>query len=356
MPKKKTDAATTTTDEKPKKPRKTAAQKLRVSAEEAPPAPASIDPTQSEARYALKRKVRVFYDLQRLRLQISGRIEPKAEGSAIQLSEYDKFALRSRASELLDAEARALGDVQDHLKAIAFYRDILSDKSRYRGVGPTLAGVLLAEVDWANSGTPSQVWAFAGLKPLDAYRCKKCHGVLEAVEGDGTVAYRHTMKPVGKDACDAKLTSDAVYASGKAQRPVRGEKLPYNAWLRMKLVGVLGPVLLKVGSPWRKFYDDYKHRKESAGWGRSDAHRHQAAIRYMVKMLVAQVWEDFRKFHGLPVRDSYAAEYLGRSHHERPKRPTMTVDPEAARAAMLDAEIALEVAREDEVVVRSTAR
>jgi hypothetical protein len=138
-----------------------------------------------------------------------------------------------------------------------------------------------------------------------------------------------------------------VYASGTAQRPEAGVKLPYNAWLRTKLVGVLGPVLLKVGSSYRKFYDDYKHRKDSAGWGRSDGHRHQAAIRYMVKMLIAQLWQDFRTYYGLPIRPSYAEEYLARGHHEKPVRQApQAFDREAEKQRLVEAEINAAIAAE----------
>jgi hypothetical protein len=110
------------------------------------------------------------------------------------------------------------------------------------------------------------------------------------------------------------LFADDVYASGKAMRPTKGQKLPYNAFLRSKLVGVLGPVMLKLNSPWRRAYDNYKHRKQCAGWGRSDAHRHQAAIRYMIKMLILDVWLKFREYHKLSVRPSYQEEKLGHKH------------------------------------------
>jgi hypothetical protein len=105
-----------------------------------------------------------------------------------------------------------------------------------------------------------------------------------------------------------------VYDSGRAQHPVKGEKLNYNAFLRTKLVGVLAPVLLKCGSPWKKTYDEYKHRKASEGWGKSDGHRHQAAMRFMIKMLLLDIWKKWRASEGLPVRPSYHEEKLGHVH------------------------------------------
>jgi hypothetical protein len=77
---------------------------------------------------------------------------------------------------------------------------------------------------------------------------------------------------------------------------------------------VLGPILLKVDSPYRKLYDDFKMYWVSAKKGRNDGHRHQAAIRYMVKMLIADIWEEWRRIENLPGRKSYAEEKLGHKH------------------------------------------
>jgi hypothetical protein len=176
-----------------------------------------------------------------------------------------------------------------------------------------------------------------GLAPIPARRCLKCHSVVVPDENKatGTVVYTHPRftgfgppkkgaKPVDEDApvkvkkgqCAplSVIQEEQTYASGQAMRPVKGEKLKYNSWLRTKLVGVLGPVLIKCDSPWREFYDKYKKRKQDAGWGRNDAHRHQAAIRFMVKQLLLDIWKSYRIYHHLPVREPYSVEYQGKKH------------------------------------------
>lgn len=298
---------------------------------------ASLEPpperSYGQHRLALKKKVRMFYDLQRLRLQVSGRLYRRPAGSTIDLHEYDVQVLNRRADELKAAEASALDDVKAHLKTIPFYVQVLSDKTVYKGLGPTMAAVVLSEFDIARENTASQMWAFSGLAPLPAHRCRKCHAVV--VQADKGYAHEKAAKD-----CTAFLGESEVYSSGKAMRPTKGERLPYNAFLKTKLVGVLGSVLLQVNSPWRKCYDDYKHRKQSANWGRSDAHRHQAAIRYMVKMLLLKIWQDWRAFEGLSVRPSYHEEKLGHSHSVAAPASAL---PESAPSG-LDAEVAAEVA------------
>lgn len=303
------------------------------------PEPKTGDREPGQDRLALKKKVRYFYDLQRLRLQVGGRLTKRPEGSTIDLHTYDVALLEKRMEELRGVERTALGDVEAHLKTIPFYRDVLSDKSRFKGVGPTMAGVILSEFDIHRQENVSQMWSFAGLAPVAARRCKQCSTLVERAGKDldtsvdlsevGSGAFKH-VKPFVARAKPGEETPkedrscpyakeligiDQTFESGKAMRPTKGEKLPYNAFLKTKLVGVLGPVLLQVGSPWRKCYDDYKHRKGSGGWGRSDAHRHQAAIRYMVKMLLLAIWKEWRAFEGLSVREPYSEGKLGMKPH-----------------------------------------
>lgn len=289
--------------------------------------------TRDEDIQALRAKVRYFYDIQRLRLQAGGRNLKKAEGLEIQLHPYDQALLLMRAAELHGVERQALKDVQEHLDSIPFYRNVLSDKERYRGIGPTMAGVIMSEFDIHRADTASQFWSFAGLAPIAAARCKKCSTVVEPIEvgGDGEIMFMHPKNAKGMkcDSAGEHIPGGQTFGSGKTMKPQKGVKLPFNARLRSKLVGVLGPVMLKVGSPWRKEYDDYKLRKQSAQWGRSDAHRHQAAIRYMIKMLLLDIWLKWREHEKLAVRPPYSEEKLGHKHQGGALENNRQADTEA---------------------------
>jgi hypothetical protein len=288
-----------------------------------------IDRTPEQSRIALKKIVRMFYDLQRLRLQVSGRLYKRPAGAQIDLHEFDVALLERRAKELHHAEKEVLKDVQSHLKTISFYNDVLSDKSRYRGVGPTMAGVILSEYKIEKFDTASRIWSFTGLAPIPALRCRLCSAVVAAApEGNG---WSHK----GKGDCTKQkelLNVADLFESGQTMRPVKGEKLPYNSFLKTKMVGVLGPVLLQCNSPWRKCYDDYKARKVTEKWGRSDAHRHQAAIRYMVKMLLLDIYINWRKHEKLPLRPSYFEEHCPGGHEFRPPYDSKPESEEKAAA------------------------
>jgi hypothetical protein len=282
---------------------------------ELPPDADQTPRTSEQSRLALVRKVRMFYDLQEMRLGTEGRLTPKADAAQISLHSLDMQRLSDRLAELASAEKNALRDIEDHLLTIPFYVErILPDrKGKWRGFGPTMMGVILSSFDIVREDTVSKMWAYAGLRPMPCSRCKTCNVVCLPAEGAG---FKHP-KPAGVKCLylGAVVDSDQVYESAKSQRPIAGEKLPYNAWLRTKLCGVLGPVLMKLDSPFRKFYDDYKTRKQAAGWGVSDGHRHNAAIRYLVKMVLLELHKEWRTFEGLPLRPSYQEEYLGHTHH-----------------------------------------
>jgi hypothetical protein len=281
----------------------------------------------------LKSAVRYFYDLQRLRIQAGNRAIKQVEESKAILDDDDKKFLGNMGEGLEGLEKGALDEVKRLLKGIPIYEQWLKDQ---RGIGPTLSGFLIAEIDISKANTVSSLWKYCGLHVND----------------------------------------------GKAAKPRKGEQIEYKPMMKTKLIGVMGSCLIKATSydesgyfkivkkvrrkierdvVWRRFYDDKKHRRESqilptcmrcngkgkamqsddevklekgekkpkkeitcpncngtggpVAWGCSDAHRHNDAVRYMVKMFLQQLWLEWRKIEGLAVRVPYAEEKLGVVHH-----------------------------------------
>ena len=181
----------------------------------------------------------------------------------------------------------------------------------YTGIGPVMAAVIYSEIDIHKADTPSKIWSFAGLSTVPALRCKICQDLV-VKNGDG---FKHRYVRQKKCAVkNADLGLDVVVESRSRQFPIKGEKLSYNKFLKTKVVEVMTGCILRSGSPLRRFYDDYKLRKQSEGWGMSDGHRHRAALRYLAKMVLLSIWREWRQLEGLPVRDSYQEEYLGHRH------------------------------------------
>lgn len=257
---------------------------------------------------AIKQSVRFFYDMQKLRIQSSNRTTT----NTVILDTKHGGHLDDQGDRLSEMERKEMTNIRRLLKMHPLYTGWLKDQ---KGCGPTMSGVIISEIDVSKADTVSALWSYCGL------------------------------------AVDSK--------TGKAVRMKRGEKAGYNPWLKSKLVKVLGDCLIRANSPWREHYDSYKHRKqntlvdqcmlckgkgtfkskkeaadeEAAGtsgrekkctncegtggpapWGQSDAHRHQAAIRYMVKKFLEEMWVVWRTIEELPVTEPYAVAVLGRKH------------------------------------------
>lgn len=97
--------------------------------------------------------------------------------------------------------------------------------------------------------------------------------------------------------------------------------LSYNPNLKTKLIGVLGTSFLRArDSQYGKIYYDYKNRLQQREdiKNPSAAHIHSMAIRYAVKMFLADLWVAWRKLEGLPTTEPYAVAFLGRAPHGDP--------------------------------------
>lgn len=175
------------------------------------------------------------------------------------------------------------------------------------GIGPAMAGVLLAYFD-INVPRISNFWSYAGLD----------------VAKDGRGRSRRAEHLVARE-----------YVDRNGDTKTR-QSLTHEPWLKSKLVGVLATSFLRMNSPWREQYDNYKNRimtdpnrqkvtlveykklhkvdPEAATKVWPPLRVHRAALRYMVKMFLADFWLNWRKIEGLPVTGTYHEEVLGHKH------------------------------------------
>jgi hypothetical protein len=133
-----------------------------------------------------------------------------------------------------------------------------------KGVGETMASVIVSEYDINKANTVSKMWAFTGLVP--------------------------NMKKE------------------------KGKKCPYNQWLKSKMVGVLAGSFLKCKSVYSDFYYNYKNRIKEREKDWTPLHIDLASKRYMIKMFLKDLYVQWRTVEGLPVREPYQDEYLNKKH------------------------------------------
>lgn len=228
-------------------------------------------------RNSIKTLTRVYYDYQRERTALDGRLGQTKNGDVKKLApEKDMtmlVVLQSRREEVFEFEEKTAKELAKEVHKHPLWTEFLCN---VKGCGESMAAVIISEFDIHKAPTVSNLWSFAGLAP-------------------------------GKD------------------KKEKGKKCPFNQFLRAKLCGVLGSSFLKCNSPYRTFYDNVKHRLESENWGTLSkkptdkkrpkaGHQHKAATRYMVKMFLKDLYVAWRTLEGLEVREPYQEQYLNHKH------------------------------------------
>jgi len=283
----------------------------------------------SDQRRALLPYMKSVYDFQAGRIAAYNRGLDK-EGAApktyLNQEDKDQFTLWGGTFELM--EKAALKKVEICLGGIPVYNDFLSDVF---GVGPTMAGVLVACFDPYKARHPSSYWAYTGFALGQEAKCMKC-GKMTIVTGDMAKAECWKKRSIKSKGCCGKLqpTGRLVH-----QRMIQGEPARFNKWLRTKM-HVLGEVFVKCKQPeYSPLYYNYKNRIKAEGrvtvdeetgketpW--NDGHYANAALRYMVKMFLLDFWKFDRAEENLPVGGSYQEDKLG--HHHGEESPTGSSD------------------------------
>ena len=204
------------------------------------------------------------------------------------ISSYTEFALIQQYVMLRGVEA-------DHFKRLGVVIEPQPIWTQFlagvKGIGPAMAGVLISEIDIARAAYPSSLWKYSGLDVAD--------------DGRGRSRRKeHLVQRTYTDADGAEQVRDSI---------------TFNPWLKTKLVGVLGPCLIKAkNETYDPIFRDYKHRLEHHAIYKdvSKGHRQNMAVRHMVKMFLRDLYCAWRPLEGLRVAPSYAEAKLGRVHRQ----------------------------------------
>lgn len=275
--------------------------------------------------------VRGFYDQQKLRIESGNRLCAQFRAK-LGLAQHEKEKENEDAAEVLDAIRSSYTKLTDGVKTelpsmkkfkgdevisnytelclVAQYMDLEKREGAHlrrieaivsahplwdlffapiRGCGPAMAGVILAEIDISRATYPSSLWQYAGY----------------GVEADGRGTSRRK-----------EHLHDIDYKDSEGN-PATRKGIRFNPWLKTKLY-VLATCLIKCGSSYRAVYDGYKNRLENhPAWkDKSKGHRHNAAMRYMVKRFLVDLYKAWRPLAGLPVAPEYSEAKLGMVHGE----------------------------------------
>ena len=157
-----------------------------------------------------------------------------------------------------------------------------------KGCGALMSAVILSEFDIHKAERISQFWAYAGLDV-----CSDGNGRSRKKE--------HLVKQTYID------------KEGKEQEK---DGISFNPFLKTKLVGVLGSCLMKANGKYKTIYDNYKHRLENhcKHIEKTKLHRHNMAVRYMIKIFLQDLWMAWRELEGLEITKPYHEAKLGHTH------------------------------------------
>lgn len=275
--------------------------------------------------------VRSYFDIQRARLALGGRISAYDRGVAGPREDHRHKGtfiqtIEEQAAALEESEQKIAKDVEREVARYPIYTEWLS---KVKGCGPMYSAILITSLD-IEKDTVSKWWQFAGLNP-GMVRGMKVLSKKEYRPGESGDFIREFTDLKGKPKVLVR-THEMV----RGDRRTPGFLSPFNGWLRTQLCGKLGPSFLKAQSPYAIAYYYPLHvpaaRREELGPGRLDAeesiceasgkpwkeeregHRARAANRYMVKMFLRDLHTAWRTLEGLPVRPPYQEEYLGHKH------------------------------------------
>jgi len=212
-----------------------------------------------------------------------------------------------RASEDIYAEL-----VAKELVNYPFYNYYLVN---VHGVGPRMAGVILSEIDITKCNSIAALHKYCG---VDVVVYEDDDGVIHS-EGRS----RRKAHLVDKEYID--MEGELVKTKG----------ITFNPFVKTKLLGVLGPSFIKMGGPYRTVYDNYKQRLDMhPNWeGKSKGHKHNAAVRYMIKEFLADMWTYWRQFENLPLKGRYEQVKLGYTHPQRTLREIFEKPPKREKKA-----------------------
>ena len=250
--------------------------------------------------------VKSYYDFQKMRIRLANRLERKKDGSSQKENKKTNYKTKVEREDdnikfleiffddIKKTEETFLKDIKKIVHKTALWQNYLKD---IKGVGELMAAVIMSEFDIYKATTVSKMWAYAGLSPGTTYG-----------------------KKWNKDKTKI-ITTDIIV---KQDRKTSGFLCPYNQFLKSKLLGVLADQFIRKENPYRKHYEDYRHRLESKDWGtesknpstknKKAGHQNNAAKRHIVKLFIIELYVAWRTLEGLPVRNLYAEEYLGKKH------------------------------------------
>jgi len=241
----------------------------------------------------LKRLVDIYDDLVDIRIRIENRLRAfPGETRAIYPEQLEKI------------ETAVREEIMQLVQEVPIWKAFLS---KWRGLGPCLAGALIAAIMVRFVERPPQ-------NELELQWALKTKGGATLVpELRGIVAFDNPSKLHAFCGLDVR--------DGKAPKRQRGKPIDWNPKMRV-LAWKIGEQFVKQGGYYRKVYEEaravYDARPDLQKGKGAKAHRHAMARRKMVKQFLTDLWIAWRQLEGLSIVSPYVIDKLHHKHYRAP--------------------------------------
>lgn len=296
------------------------------------------------------------------------------------ITNHAEMSLVTSYLRTLEVEEEHFDDLKRLVEEFPIYQTFLKD---HPGVGPAISAIVISEFDIHKAMYPSSLHKYAGLDVVRVVEYE-VDGKIRQIAFDridehpdfeitehGDILYKGLIcKVVGIGRNRSEICQREVQYIDRNGKPATRMSLTFSPFVKTKLLGVLGPSLLKSGcwrvndermslarrielakgagfnpksfpkelldkatngylrsigfrverggSPYVKTYWDYRNRLENhpVHKERTPGARHYMANRYMVKMWLNELYSKWRALEGLPVAETYAEFKLNLHHGE----------------------------------------
>jgi len=276
--------------------------------------PVPFKNTEDVPNYLLRNLVDIYYDFQGQRIQTQLRIGASEREHSLTEEQRSIYGITTILENAHSFEKDIEKLIAQQLKNHALYTQYLS---RISGIGPMLSAGLIAYIDDIEKFDHiSSLWQYSG---YGANRfCPECKKPTSVDVKYDTGKIAKKLHPFNEcPECHAQ-TNPIL------QKRISGYQSNWND--RLKVLGYkAGTSFVKQSaerSKYRKLYDKIKkdeRRKHpikkviKSKTFFNDGHIHNRAMRKVVKIFFAHVWQTWRRQQGLEATEPYAKQLLGHS-------------------------------------------
>lgn len=233
------------------------------------------------------------------------------------ISDYTELALVHSYLALEARENAHFRQVEKALEDVPIYTEFLDGVA---GCGPAMSGVIVSEFDPHKARHCSGFWKFAGLDvvlvPYGTDETGKEVVLTQNEAAQWEAGQRHVVWR-GEGRSRKKHHLVKVKYLDKDKKEQERDSITFSPVVKTKLY-VLAGCLLKAGNEtYAPIYYSYKNRLEQhPNWkDKTKGHRHAAAMRYMLKMFLRDLYVAWRTLEGLEVSEPYEVAKLGMKPH-----------------------------------------